>query len=85
MTLPAPGAEDQWSELLIHTAAPKIGRQWWTDTGEIHEERDLKERAERGDPDRAGVSRSVADPAAAASRASGSSRVRLPDGSGAFP
>ncbi|MFJ2732868.1 tyrosine-type recombinase/integrase [Streptomyces sp. NPDC087317] len=45
VTLPAPGAEDQWSELLIHTATPEVGKQW-TDTGEIHEERDLKGRAE---------------------------------------
>ncbi|MGW4047601.1 hypothetical protein [Streptomyces sp. NPDC004721] len=45
MTLPVPGAEDQWGELLIHTATPEVGKQW-TDTGEIHEERDLKGRAE---------------------------------------
>ncbi|MFD7473702.1 hypothetical protein ACFV8Z_16280 [Streptomyces sp. NPDC059837] len=38
-------AGDQWCELLIHTATPEIGKQW-TDTGEIHEERDLKGRAE---------------------------------------
>lgn len=64
VTLPAPGAEDQWSELLIHTATPEVGKQW-TDTGKIHEERDLKGRAEGGDPHRAGTSRSDADPAAA--------------------
>ncbi|MFJ3244276.1 tyrosine-type recombinase/integrase [Streptomyces sp. NPDC086782] len=45
VTLPVPGAEDQWSELLIHTATPEVGKQW-TDTGEIHEARDLKGRAE---------------------------------------
>jgi hypothetical protein len=45
VTLPAPDARDQWSELLIHTATPEIGKQW-TDTGEIHEKRDLKGRAE---------------------------------------
>ncbi|MFJ8943315.1 tyrosine-type recombinase/integrase [Streptomyces sp. NPDC102395] len=43
--LPAPDAGDQWCELLIHTATPEVGKQW-TDTGEIHEERDLKGRAE---------------------------------------
>ncbi|MGW4041817.1 hypothetical protein [Streptomyces sp. NPDC004721] len=45
VTLPVPGAEDQWGELLIHTATPEVGKQW-TDTGEIHEERDLKGRVE---------------------------------------
>ncbi|MEU6004482.1 hypothetical protein [Streptomyces sp. NPDC047453] len=45
VTLPDPGAEDQWSELLFHSATPEVGKQW-TDTGEIHEERDLKGRAE---------------------------------------
>lgn len=34
--LPASGDEDQWSELLIHTATPEVGRQW-TGTGKIHE------------------------------------------------
>ncbi|MFE7229725.1 hypothetical protein ACFVAF_03425 [Streptomyces sp. NPDC057596] len=29
----------------FHTATPEVGKQW-TDTGEIHEERDLKGRAE---------------------------------------
>lgn len=32
MTLPAPGAEDQWSELMTHTATPEVGKHW-TDTG----------------------------------------------------
>ncbi|MFH9858333.1 hypothetical protein [Streptomyces sp. NPDC017202] len=41
VTLPGPDAGDQWCELLIHTATPEVGRQW-TDTEEIHEERDLK-------------------------------------------
>jgi integrase len=45
VTLPGPDAGDQWCELLIHTATPEVGKQW-TDTGEIHEERDLKGRAE---------------------------------------
>lgn len=36
VTLPGPDADDQWCELLIHTATPEIGKQW-TDTGEIHE------------------------------------------------
>ncbi|MEV6054261.1 hypothetical protein [Streptomyces sp. NPDC052107] len=45
VTLPAPDADDQWCELLIHTATPEVGKQW-TDTGEIHEQRDLKGRAE---------------------------------------
>ncbi len=43
--LPDADAADQWCELLIHTATPEIGKQW-TDTGEIHERRDLKGRAE---------------------------------------
>ncbi|MES4890253.1 hypothetical protein [Streptomyces sp. NPDC096012] len=49
VTLPGPDAADQWSELLIHTATPEIGRRvgkQWTDTGKIHEERDLKGRPE---------------------------------------
>ena len=45
VTIPGPDARDQWCELLIHTATPEVGKQW-TDTGEIHEERDLKGRAE---------------------------------------
>ncbi|WP_424887437.1 tyrosine-type recombinase/integrase [Streptomyces sp. XH2] len=42
--LPAEGAEDQWGELLFHTAQPEVGKQW-TDTGDVHEERGLKGRA----------------------------------------
>ncbi|WP_306320531.1 MULTISPECIES: site-specific integrase [unclassified Streptomyces] len=45
VTLPDVDATDQWCELLIHTATPEVGRQW-TDSGEIHEKRDLKGRAE---------------------------------------
>ncbi|MFD9318216.1 tyrosine-type recombinase/integrase [Streptomyces sp. NPDC060053] len=45
VTLPGSDVGDQWCELLIHTATPEVGKQW-TDTGEIHEERDLKGRAE---------------------------------------
>ncbi|MFJ4896963.1 tyrosine-type recombinase/integrase [Streptomyces sp. NPDC088727] len=45
VSLPALGVADQWCELLIHTATPEVGKQW-TDTGKIHEERDLKGRAE---------------------------------------
>ncbi|MER5404522.1 site-specific integrase [Streptomyces sp. NPDC002769] len=45
VTLPGPDAADQWCEPLIHTATPEVGKQW-TDTGENHEERDLKGRAE---------------------------------------
>ncbi|MFE5682563.1 tyrosine-type recombinase/integrase [Streptomyces sp. NPDC056512] len=45
VNLPDADAVDQWCELLIHTATPEVGKQW-TDTGEIHEERDLKGRAE---------------------------------------
>ncbi|XES00581.1 hypothetical protein HEP87_60195 [Streptomyces sp. S1D4-11] len=44
VTLPGPDDGDQWCELLIHTATPEVVKQW-TDTGEIHEERDLKGRA----------------------------------------
>ncbi|MFC8675651.1 hypothetical protein ACFUEN_23620 [Streptomyces griseorubiginosus] len=43
--LPDVDAADQWCELMIHTATPEVGKQW-TDTGEIHERRDLKGRAE---------------------------------------
>lgn len=43
--LPDVDADDQWCELMIHTATPEVGKQW-TDTGEIHERRDLKGRAE---------------------------------------
>jgi integrase len=42
---PEADADDQWRELLFHTATPEVGKQW-TDTGEIHEECDLKGRAE---------------------------------------
>ncbi|MEV5379757.1 site-specific integrase [Streptomyces nondiastaticus] len=42
--LPEEGAEDQWGELVFHTAQPEVGKQW-TDTGEIHEQRGLKGRA----------------------------------------
>ncbi|NEE21617.1 hypothetical protein G3M58_86040 [Streptomyces sp. SID7499] len=45
VTLSDPDAVDQRCELLIHTATPEVGRQW-TDTGGIHEQRDLKGRAE---------------------------------------
>ncbi|MGW0915841.1 tyrosine-type recombinase/integrase [Streptomyces sp. NPDC002784] len=45
VTLPPVQAADQWCELLIHTATPEVGKQW-TDTGEIHEQRHLKGRAE---------------------------------------
>ncbi|MGW6909526.1 tyrosine-type recombinase/integrase [Streptomyces sp. NPDC054940] len=45
VSLPELDADDQWCELLIHTATPEVGKQW-TDTGEIHEQRDLKGRAE---------------------------------------
>ena len=43
--LPDVDADDQWCELMIHTATREVGKQW-TDTGEIHERRDLKGRAE---------------------------------------
>ncbi|MCM1966203.1 site-specific integrase [Streptomyces sp. G1] len=43
--LPAVEDSDQWGELLIHTAQPEVGKHW-TDTGEVHEERGLKGRAE---------------------------------------
>ncbi|WP_306336991.1 tyrosine-type recombinase/integrase [Streptomyces sp. KL118A] len=45
VNLPDVDAADQWCELLIHMATPEVGKQW-TDSGEIHEERDLKGRAE---------------------------------------
>ncbi|MET7474246.1 hypothetical protein ABZT17_07760 [Streptomyces sp. NPDC005648] len=45
VSLPEVDAADQWCELMIHTATPEVGKQW-TDTGEIHEQRDLKGRAE---------------------------------------
>ncbi len=40
-TLPETG----WGEFLVHEARPEVGSQW-TDTGEVHEERDLKGRGE---------------------------------------
>lgn len=43
--LPVEGAADQWSELLFHTAHPEVGKNW-TNDGEIHEQRELKGRAE---------------------------------------
>ncbi|MGW0576102.1 hypothetical protein ACWD25_09050 [Streptomyces sp. NPDC002920] len=45
VTFPSSDAGDQWCELLIHTATPEVGKRW-ADTGESHEERDLKGRAE---------------------------------------
>ncbi|MFD7386978.1 hypothetical protein ACFV46_00750 [Streptomyces sp. NPDC059852] len=45
VSLPSAEADDQWCELVIYTATPEVGKQW-TDTGEIHEESDLKGRAE---------------------------------------
>lgn len=39
------GAADQWGELLFHTATPEVGSQW-TDSGDVHDARDLKGRAE---------------------------------------
>lgn len=43
--LPPEDAEDQWCDVLFHTAEPEVGRNW-TDDGEIHEQRGLKGRAE---------------------------------------
>jgi integrase len=40
-TLPETG----WGEFLVHEAQPEVGSQW-TDTGEVHEKRDLKGRGE---------------------------------------
>ncbi|MEU3964007.1 hypothetical protein AB0F42_30125 [Streptomyces buecherae] len=40
-TLPETG----WGGFLVHEARPEVGSQW-TDTGEVHEERDLKGRGE---------------------------------------
>jgi integrase len=45
--LPGEDDEDQWGELLFHTAQPEVGKNW-TDKGEIHEKRGLKGRA-KGD------------------------------------
>ncbi|MGP3970946.1 tyrosine-type recombinase/integrase [Streptomyces sp. 6N223] len=44
-TLPDEADADQWGELLIHTATPEVGSEW-TDTGDTHEVRHLKGRAE---------------------------------------
>lgn len=43
--LPDEKAADQWGDLLFHTATPEVGKQW-TDSGEVHEVRHLKGRAE---------------------------------------
>ncbi|MFF4185753.1 tyrosine-type recombinase/integrase [Streptomyces sp. NPDC001691] len=45
VTLPPEDAEDQWCDVLFHTAQPEVGKNW-TDDGEVHEERGLKGRAE---------------------------------------
>nr|WP_241266220.1 hypothetical protein [Streptomyces boncukensis] len=45
VTIPPEDAEDQWSDLLFHTAQPEVGGNW-TDDGELREERGLKGRAE---------------------------------------
>lgn len=37
--------EDDWGEFIVHQAQPEVGSHW-TDTGDVHEERDLKGRAE---------------------------------------
>ncbi|WP_260988142.1 site-specific integrase [Streptomyces sp. CFMR 7] len=37
--------ETGWGEFLVHEAQPEVGSQW-TDTGEVHEGRDLKGRGE---------------------------------------
>ncbi|MEU7163861.1 site-specific integrase [Streptomyces morookaense] len=44
--LPPEDAEDQWCNLVIHTAQPEVGKNW-TDDGALHEERGLKGRAEQ--------------------------------------
>ncbi|MEU1311739.1 site-specific integrase [Streptomyces cinnamoneus] len=43
--LPPEGAEDQWCDVVLHTAEPEVGKNW-TDDGAVHEERGLKGRAE---------------------------------------
>ncbi|MBZ4319415.1 tyrosine-type recombinase/integrase [Streptomyces huiliensis] len=43
--LPPEDAEDQWCDVVIHTAEPEVGKNW-TDDGTIHEERGLKGRGE---------------------------------------
>ncbi|MGW6398918.1 tyrosine-type recombinase/integrase [Streptomyces sp. NPDC055134] len=45
VTLPPVDADDQWCEVLFHTAEPEVGKNW-TDDGAIHEERGLKGRAD---------------------------------------
>ncbi|MFD3580603.1 tyrosine-type recombinase/integrase [Streptomyces sp. NPDC058644] len=45
VTLPPEDAEDQWCDILFHTAEPEVGKNW-TDDGAIHEERGLKGRAD---------------------------------------
>ncbi|MFK0098982.1 tyrosine-type recombinase/integrase [Streptomyces sp. NPDC091040] len=40
-----PENDSDWGEFLVHEAQPEVGSQW-TDTGEVHEERDLKGRGE---------------------------------------
>ncbi|WP_420033709.1 tyrosine-type recombinase/integrase [Streptomyces sp. cg28] len=45
VTLPPEDGEDQWCDILFHTAQPEVGKNW-TDDGQIHEERGLKGRAE---------------------------------------
>ncbi|GAA2666786.1 tyrosine-type recombinase/integrase [Streptomyces aculeolatus] len=37
--------ETGWGEIIVHKAHPEVGGQW-TDSGEVHEVRDLKGRAE---------------------------------------
>ncbi|WP_405409769.1 tyrosine-type recombinase/integrase [Streptomyces decoyicus] len=57
--LPDAEADDQWGELLLHTAHPEVGKQW-TNTGEVREERGLKGRAAddtRTVPSRPGLTR----------------------------
>ncbi|MEH6374595.1 site-specific integrase [Streptomyces sp. KLMMK] len=43
--LPPEDAEDQWCDVVFHTAEPEVGKNW-TDDGAVHEERGLKGRAE---------------------------------------
>jgi hypothetical protein len=64
VTLPDPDADDQWCELLIHTATPEVGKQW-TDTG--GDPRTTRPERPRGGRDThcAGASGPHAHPAAA--------------------
>lgn len=39
--------ETGWGEFIVHSARPEVGSQW-TDSGEPHDDRDLKGRAEGG-------------------------------------